>query len=138
MCLVCAGPVMWTVIPGYDGMIDLFYREFADCGRHLCSSRSTLREWSTHECRVNLETSCQVVVNTRLVNVMMLLAYENCNIHNLKDVENTISLIEMWLTVLSTKGQMYVYIYIVWKVLLIFSRSNDVLFQTQVRFQDTT
>ena len=107
MCLVCAGPVMWTVIPGYDGMIDLFYREFADCGRHLCSSRSTLREWSTHECRVNLETSCQVVVNTRLVNVMMLLAYENCNIHNLKDVENTISLIEMWLTVLSTKGQMY-------------------------------
>jgi len=93
VCLVCAGPVMWTVIPGYDGMIDLFYREFADCGRHLCSSRKPLREWSTHECRVNLETSCQVVVNTRLVNVMILLAYENCNIHNLKDVENTISLI---------------------------------------------
>lgn len=99
VCLVCDGPVMWTVIPGYQGMIDLFYREFADCGRHLCSSRRSLREWTTSECRVNLETSCQVMVNTRLVNVMILLAYENCNIHSLKDVENTISLIEMWLTV---------------------------------------
>eukprot|EP00940_MAST-03C_sp_MAST-3C-sp2_P003083 g3083.t1 len=104
ICFVCAGPAIWTLVPGYETMLEIFIREFTDCGRHLCSARTSLKSWSTAECRAALECSCQVAVNTTLVNVLVMLAYENCNMHNLKDVENCISLLEMWFTVVGTKG----------------------------------
>lgn len=93
--------VVWYCLPAYKSLIRRYIFSRLDASRYTCPGRKSRAFWTPRQLHAMFDCTALVLDNKAMLNPLIVIIFENTNLHDLRCVESTISELERWFVIAS-------------------------------------